>query len=106
MAVRSALLPQRLPVDPLGILGLLALIALWWAITSLELVSRVFLPPPAAVAQAVADNLFSSPYLAAYNLGNGGIFASLIYTTTNVLIALAIACVVGTVLGLTSARLE
>jgi ABC-type nitrate/sulfonate/bicarbonate transport system permease component len=106
MAVRRAQVARRLPVDPLGILGLLALFALWWAVTALGLVSRVFLPPPTLVAKAVADNLFSSPYFESYSVGSGGIAGSLIYTTTNILIALGLACVLGIVLGLASARLD
>src|SRR5206468_3499957 len=84
MAVRRAPLAQRLPVDPLGIVGLLVLVALWWAVTALELVSPVFLPPPGQVAQAIADNLFASPYFETYNVGTGGIVGSLVYTVSNV----------------------
>jgi ABC-type nitrate/sulfonate/bicarbonate transport system permease component len=97
---------RRLPADPLGLLGLLGLLAVWWAITASHIVPRVFVPPPDQVAMAIAQNFFFSSYLASYNLGTGGIFSSLIYTCANVLLALAIACVVGTALGLSSARVE
>ena len=106
MAVQRARLAQRLPVDPLGIVGLVVLVALWWAVTALGLVSPVFLPPPGQVAQAIADNLFASPYFETYNVGTGGIVGSLVYTVSNVLIALAIACVLGILFGLVSARLD
>jgi len=105
-SLRRVDLVRRLPVDPLGVLGLLGLLAVWWAITALRLVPRVFLPPPDEVATAITQNFFFSSYLASYNLGTGGLIASLIYTAGNVLVALAIACLVGTALGLSSARLE
>jgi ABC-type nitrate/sulfonate/bicarbonate transport system permease component len=95
----------RLQVDPLGILGLVVLVLLWWAATQLQLVSPLFLPPPGGVARAIAENFFASPYLANFHLGAGGLLASLAYTVSNVLIALAIACVIGIALGLMSARI-
>ena len=91
MAVRPLPVARRLPVDPLGILGLLVLIALWWAASYLQLASPLFLPAPGGVVRTIADNFFSSPYLANYHLGDGGLLASLVYTVSNVWIALAIA---------------
>jgi len=95
-----------MPVDPLGILGLVGLVALWGGVSHFQVVSRVFLPPPDEVGRAMAENFLSSPYLATYNLGEGGLASSLLYTTTNVLMALGIACVVGILLGLSSARID
>jgi ABC-type nitrate/sulfonate/bicarbonate transport system permease component len=83
-----------------------ALVGLWWVVTALGLVDPVFLPPPNQVAQAIADNLFASTYIENYNLGSGGIAGSMVYTITNIVIALVISCVAGTVLGLVSARLD
>jgi ABC-type nitrate/sulfonate/bicarbonate transport system permease component len=94
----------RLPVDPLGVLGLVILIGVWWAISQVQLVSHLFLPPPVGVVIAILDNFLSSPYLANYHLGEGGLSASLAYTVSNVVIALTISCVAGVALGLTSAR--
>src|SRR5262245_50586622 len=106
MAVRPSRLARRPTVDPLGILGLLLLIALWWGVSSLELVSRLFLPPPGEVARTIAENLFSSPYLASYHLGGSGLSASLVYAASNVLLATAISCVVGIMLGFITARVD
>lgn len=94
-----------LRTDPLGIVGLLALLAVWWLIAGLQLVPAIFLPPPDEVARTIARNFFYSSYLAQYNLGTGGFAASLLYTVSNVLLAMAIACVVGISLGLISARI-
>lgn len=94
----------RLRLDPLGLLGLLVIIVLWWAATHLQWVSPMFLPPPGGVASAIAENFFSSPYLANYHLGDGGLLSSLAYTVSNVLIALVISCIVGIALGLMTAR--
>jgi len=106
LLTRNRPLTRRLTVDPLGVLGLFAIVALWWAITAVQVVPRVFLPPPGAVLQAIEENFLYSSYLANYNLGSGGLIASLFYTTENVLLALTIACIVGIALGLSSARIE
>ncbi len=103
---RISLGAPRLPIDPLGILGLLALIALWWGLSQFRLVSHVALPPPGGVAVTIAQNFFSSRYLANYHLGDGGLAANLLYTISNVLIALVVSCVVGITLGFTSARVD
>lgn len=96
----------RAAVDPLAILGLVVLIALWWAVTASGLVAPLFLPPPGDVLGTITGNFFSSPYLLNYRLGDGGLFDNLLFTTSNVLIALALACVIGLTLGLLSARVE
>jgi ABC-type nitrate/sulfonate/bicarbonate transport system permease component len=104
MAVQTLVVARRLAVDPLGVLGLLVLIAVWWAVSHLQLVSPLFLPAPGGVVQTIAENFFSSPYLANYHLGDGGLLASLTYTVSNVLIALALSCIVGITLGLATAH--
>ena len=96
---RTSLSAARLPVDPLGIIGLLALIALWWGLSQFHFLSQLALPPPAGVAAAVVQNFFSSRYLANYHLGDGGLAANLAYTISNVVVALAISCVLGVALG-------
>jgi ABC-type nitrate/sulfonate/bicarbonate transport system permease component len=96
----------RLPVDPLGILGLLALIALWWGLSEFRVVSHLALPPPGGVVATIAQNFFSSRYLANYHLGDGGLAGNLLYTISNVVIALVVSCVVGITLGFASARVD
>jgi ABC-type nitrate/sulfonate/bicarbonate transport system permease component len=101
---RTSLSVARLQVDPLGIIGLLALVALWWGLSQFHLLSRLALPPPAGVAATIAQNFFSSSYLANYHLGYGGLAGNLAYTISNVVVALAVSCVVGVALGFASAR--
>jgi ABC-type nitrate/sulfonate/bicarbonate transport system permease component len=96
----------RLPVDPLGVVGFLALIAIWWGLSQFHLLSRLALPPPAGVAGAIVQNFFSSAYLANYHLGDGGLAGNLAYTISNVVIALAVSCVAGVALGFASARVD
>jgi ABC-type nitrate/sulfonate/bicarbonate transport system permease component len=103
---RTSLSIARPPVDPLGIIGLAALVALWWGLSQFHFLSRLALPPPAGVAAAVAQNFFSSRYLANYHLGDGGLAANLAYTISNVVVALVVSCVVGVALGFASARVE
>jgi ABC-type nitrate/sulfonate/bicarbonate transport system permease component len=102
--IRPVVRLPRLPVDPLGVLGLLIVIGAWWAVTRLGWASPMFLPPPGGVVGAISDNFFASPYLENYHLGEGGLYSNLVYTVSNVMLALAISCIVGVGLGLTSAR--
>lgn len=93
-------------MDPLGVLGLVVLIGVWWGVSQTQLVAHIFLPPPGGVVVTIVDNFFSSPYLANYHLGDGGLAASLVYTASNVVMALGISCIAGVALGLTSARIN
>ncbi|HEY1783210.1 MAG TPA: ABC transporter permease subunit [Roseiarcus sp.] len=102
---RSAIRLPKLPVDPLGVLGLLIVIGAWWAITTLGLASPMFLPPPAGIIESIRDNFFASPYLDNYHLG-GGLYSNIAYTFSNVMISLLVSCIVGVGLGLLSARLS
>jgi ABC-type nitrate/sulfonate/bicarbonate transport system permease component len=93
-------------VDPLGVLGLVGLVSLWWGATYFQFVPRLFLPSPDQVAETIATNFVSSPYLSQFRLGaNGGLAGSLMYTTTNVILGILIACLLGVALGLTSGRI-
>jgi ABC-type nitrate/sulfonate/bicarbonate transport system permease component len=103
---RTSFGPARLQLDPLGILGLLALVALWWALSRFHVVSQLSLPSPGGVASTIARNLFSSRYLAGYHLGDGGLAANLAYTIVNVVVALLVSCAVGVTLGFISARVD
>jgi len=105
MARTSLNLPQ-LPVDPLGIVGLIALLASWWGLSEFHLLSRLALPPPGGVFAAITQNFFSSRYLAGYHLGQGGLASNLVYTISNVLLALAVSCAAGVTLGFASARID
>ena len=97
---------RRLPVDPLGVLGLVVVIAAWWVVSAVGVLPTVMLPPPDAVAATIYENFFSSAYLADYHVGSGGFAASLVYTASNVLLGVAISCVLGITLGLVSMRLQ
>src|SRR5229473_1354912 len=103
---RSSRLAERLNIDVLGVVGLVGLLVLWWAVTFFGLIPPLFLPSPGDVADAITSNLFSSPYLENYHLGTLGLAGNLLYTIGNVMLALAIACVLGLTLGLTSARIQ
>lgn len=96
----------RLPFDPLGGLGLLGPLALWWAITNFHWLPVVYLPAPGVVARAIWDNLFASRYLENFHLSRGGLLAALSYTVQNVALALLLSCVLGISLGLASTRVR
>jgi sulfonate transport system permease protein len=65
---------RRLPTSVLGVLGLLALILLWHLVTAAGLVSKAFLPSPAATADALV-----------WGLGNGDLKGQLAATTLRML---------------------
>lgn len=64
------------------------------------------LPHPLDVAQRIRDDFFLAQYLSSYGLPATGLFNSMLYTTTNVLIAVALGALGGTVGGLVTARFE
>jgi ABC-type nitrate/sulfonate/bicarbonate transport system permease component len=91
-------------IDVLGLLGLLLFVVLWQLLT--YVIPRFSLPTPLDVAQRVAEDFVLADYLVAYGLPATGLLDSMLYTTTNVLIAVAIGGAVGTVFGLITARFE
>lgn len=91
-------------VDVFGLLGLVLLVAVWWALT--RMISRTALPLPQDVFQRVGENFFSAPELALYGVGENGLLDSIIYTVENVLLAVAIGGTLGTLAGLSSARVR
>jgi ABC-type nitrate/sulfonate/bicarbonate transport system permease component len=94
----------QLPFDPLGFLGLVALIGLWWGLSHFQVLSQTDLPAPGGVASTISANFFTSKYLENYHLGQDGLAGNLAYSIVNVLVALVVSCVVGVTLGFTSAR--
>jgi sulfonate transport system permease protein len=65
---------RRLPTSVLGVLGLLAVILLWHLVTAAGLVSKAFLPSPAATVDALV-----------WGLGKGDIKGQLAATTLRML---------------------
>lgn len=88
--------------DALGLVGLALLVIIWQALT--VVVPIYSLPPPLSVAHRIAADFFSAPSLAAYGLPNTSLFDSMLYTTSNVVLALCIGTVCGTFAGLVTAR--
>jgi ABC-type nitrate/sulfonate/bicarbonate transport system permease component len=91
-------------VDVLGLLGIALLVVLWQLLT--YVIPRFSLPTPLQVAQRVVEDFILADYLVAYGLPATGLLGSMLYTTTNVLIAVAIGGAVGTLFGLITARFE
>jgi ABC-type nitrate/sulfonate/bicarbonate transport system permease component len=91
-------------VDVLGLLGVVLLVGVWYALTAV--VSRTALPLPQNVAARIGHDFFGAPELALYGVGQNGLLASMVYTVENVLIAVGIGAAIGTMAGLTSARID
>ena len=94
---------RSLRVDPLGIVGLVGLVILWWVLTFI--LPAHDLPAPRAVALRFMTDFFRAPQLAFYGLSDTGLLDSMLYTACNVLIAAALGSAIGSLLGLVTARI-
>src|SRR5689334_14495851 len=88
----------RLPFDPLGAVGILLLIGLWFLLV--PFVSRSALPTPWGVVDALVRKFWHDKTFAFYGLVDTGFFSALVYTIENVLMAVIGGSVVGIVAGL------
>lgn len=93
-----------LRVDLLGLVGLALLFVGWQLLTNV--LPRYSLPTPLGVAGRIWDDFILAEYLSAYGLPKTGLLNSMIYTGSNVLIALALGGAVGTIGGLVTGRFE
>lgn len=87
--------------DPLAILGLAGLIALWYL--GHAIIGK-YMPPPHTVITAGFIHFFDSDYFVGLGLPTGGYFPHLLSTTITVLTGVAIGGSIGTLTGLLSAR--
>jgi ABC-type nitrate/sulfonate/bicarbonate transport system permease component len=90
--------------DLLGVLGVVAIFVAWWLVTDLQLVDPLYLPSLADVWDFAQANFFSSPFITAQNLGDGGLWESVQYSTIGVWLSVLIAVAIGLPLGLLSSR--
>ena len=89
-------------IDPLGVFGLLILLAIWQALTAVLPPSS--LPTPWAALIRIKRDFITAEQLSFYGLPNTGLLGSMIYTATNVVIAVALGSVAGALAGLVTAR--
>jgi ABC-type nitrate/sulfonate/bicarbonate transport system permease component len=89
-------------IDPLGILGLLLFILTWQLITGVLPPSS--LPTPWSVVERIGHDFIRAEELSFYGLADTGLLDSIIYTATNVLIAVALGSATGTLAGLVTSR--
>ena len=89
-------------IDPLGLLGVLLLILIWQLTTGVLPPSS--LPTPWSVAERIGHDFIRAEELSFYGLADTGLLDSMIYTATNVLIAVALGSATGTLAGLVTAR--
>jgi ABC-type nitrate/sulfonate/bicarbonate transport system permease component len=102
-------IPARVPgrrvassIDPLGLLGLVFLVLIWQLTTAVLPPSS--LPAPWRVVERIGHDFIRAEELSFYGLADTGLLDSMIYTATNVLIAVALGSVTGTLAGLVAAR--
>lgn len=102
--VRAWRLPASLRLDPLGLAGVVLLVVVWQLLT--YVVPLFSLPPPLAVAARIGDDFVLAEELSSYGLPATGLWSSIVFTGSNVLIAVAAGSLVGTVGGLITARFD
>jgi ABC-type nitrate/sulfonate/bicarbonate transport system permease component len=88
----------------LGVVGLAAIVGLWWLLSTQ--MQAVQLPAPDVVWQAMWDNLWEMPALTYATFQTGGIADGLRYTTENVFIGVGIGLVAGAAIGLLMGRVR
>jgi len=89
-------------IDPLRLAGVALFVLVWQGLAAL--LSPIRLPPPLAVVKRLAADFLDAPSLSYYGVANPNLYANLLYTAENVVLAVAIGTVIGILAGLTSAR--
>ncbi len=107
-AVRRGLLHPRLGRRLgdllLGVVGLGAVVAGWWFLSTQ--MQAVQLPAPDVVWRAMWANLWEMPALSYATFQSGGIADGLVYTTQNVFIGVGLGLAVGLTIGLVMGRVR
>lgn len=91
-----------LRIDPVGIFGVFLLVMIWQALTVALPPSS--LPTPSSVVARIGRDFIRAEELSFYGLADTGLLNSMIYTATNVMIAVALGSLVGTIAGFVTAR--
>lgn len=101
-ALRFPLRSLAAAVDPLRLVGLVLVVAIWQAVAAA--VPPIILPSPVSVARRLATDFLDAPSLSYYGLTNPNLYGNLLYTTQNVAIAVTVGAAIGVVAGLFTAR--
>jgi ABC-type nitrate/sulfonate/bicarbonate transport system permease component len=96
--------PAIAGIDPVGIVGLVLLVAIWQVLTTVLPTS--LLPTPWSALDRIGRDFITAEQLSFYGLANTGLFDSMVYTATNVLVAVALGGLAGTLAGLVTARFQ
>lgn len=91
-------------IDPLGIFGVVLFVLVWQVMTAF--LPAISLPTPLGVALRIKSDFWLAPELKSYGLPDTGLFNSMVYTASNVLLAVGLGSLFGTVAGLVTARFE
>jgi ABC-type nitrate/sulfonate/bicarbonate transport system permease component len=89
-------------IDPMRVVGAALFVAAWQAAT--WALPPILLPTPLGVVNRAATDFWSAPSLSYYGVAEANLYANLIYTAENVVIAVVIGSAIGVASGLFSAR--
>ncbi len=97
-------LPQRIrgAVDPLRLLGAALFLGVWQLASAS--MAPILLPGPASVLKRLGADFWSAPSLAYYGVEEASLYANLLYTTENVIVAVIVGAGVGALFGLIASR--
>ena len=93
---------ERLGFDPLRLVGAALFIGLWQVAAAS--MAPILLPGPLSVLKRLSADFWSAPSLAYYGVEQASLYANLLYTTENVVIAVIVGAGLGAVTGLVAAR--
>lgn len=102
MRFRSNLNKLLGAIDPMRVVGATLFVAAWQAAT--WALPPILLPTPLGVVKRAATDFWSAPSLSYYGVAEANLYANLIYTAENVVIAVVIGTAIGVASGLFSAR--
>lgn len=94
---------RKLRVDPLGLAGVVLLVAVWWLIAATSGNTRI--PSPDVVWAELTSRLWHDEQLVAAGVEDPGFVPAIGYTALNVATATAIGTVVGVAIGLLGSRI-
>ena len=93
---------ERLGFDPLRLVGAALFIGLWQVAAAS--MAPILLPGPFSVLKRLSADFWSAPSLAYYGVEQASLYANLMYTTENVIVAVVVGAGLGAVTGLVAAR--
>lgn len=89
--------------DPLRLVGVALFVGFWGAAAAAA--SPIILPGPWSVLKRIGADFWSAPALSYFGVEQASLYANLLYTAENVVIAVTLGTIIGVIAGLVSSRI-